>query len=288
MTVVAGSIGVHLKFADRLSENSRRTNANDDRDPETITNEDVSSETTVDAPQKASRKGRLDFSTEMNDINSHLTPGLVKLLNDSIVINSTAFEGTDETGAEGGFVGSKTETALMSFGQKMNWAHYKEVREKAKVVQMIPFSSERKSMGVVVELEGGKGYRLMLKGASEVLAKASTRHVVVEENGSSASSDSTEVATAEFNEETRSNISRTIIFYACQSLRTIALCSKDFPSWPPPGVKLNDAGEVSFDDLFHDLNLIAITAIEDPLREGVAEAVATCQRAGVMVKMCTG
>lgn len=287
MTVVAGSIGVHLKFADRLAENSRRTNANDDRDPETITNEDISSETTGDASQKASRKGRLDFSTEMNDINSHLTPSLVKLLNDSIVINSTAFEGTDETGAEGGFVGSKTETALMAFGQKMNWAHYKEVREKAKIVQMIPFSSERKSMGVVVELEGGKGYRLMLKGASEVLAKASTRHVVVEENGSS-SSDSIEVPTAEFNEETRSNISRTIIFYACQSLRTIALCSKDFPSWPPPGVNLNDAGEVSFEDLFHDLTLIAITAIEDPLREGVAQAVATCQKAGVMVKMCTG
>lgn len=288
MTVVAGSIGVHLKFADHLAENSKRTNANDDRDPETITNEDVSSESTVEA-QAASRKGRLDFSTDMNDINSHVTPALAKLLNDSIVINSTAFEGTDETGAEGGFVGSKTETALMTFGQKMGWKHYKEVREQAKIVQMIPFSSERKSMGVVVELEGGKGYRLMLKGASEVLAKASSHHVIVEENNAASSStDTAEIPTAEFNEETRSNISRTIIFYACQSLRTIALCSKDFPSWPPPGVKTNEEGEVNFDDLFQDLTLIAITAIEDPLREGVAKAVATCQKAGVMVKMCTG
>ncbi|KIO19304.1 hypothetical protein M407DRAFT_31054 [Tulasnella calospora MUT 4182] len=37
-----------------------------------------------------------------------------------------------------------------------------------------------------------------------------------------------------------------------------------------------------------DLTLIAITAIEDPLREGVDQAVADCQRAGVSVRMCTG
>ena len=32
MAVVAGSVGVHLKFADRLAENAQRTNANDDED----------------------------------------------------------------------------------------------------------------------------------------------------------------------------------------------------------------------------------------------------------------
>ena len=34
--------------------------------------------------------------------------------------------------------------------------------------------------------------------------------------------------------------------------------------------------------------LIAITGIEDPLRDGVRDAVAKCHRAGVTVKMCTG
>jgi Ca2+-transporting ATPase len=37
-----------------------------------------------------------------------------------------------------------------------------------------------------------------------------------------------------------------------------------------------------------DLTLIAITGIEDPLREGVREAVAKCKNAGVRVMMCTG
>lgn len=37
-----------------------------------------------------------------------------------------------------------------------------------------------------------------------------------------------------------------------------------------------------------DLTLIGITGIEDPLREGVREAMADCNKAGVRVKMCTG
>ncbi|GAA6015853.1 hypothetical protein JCM10207_008818 [Rhodosporidiobolus poonsookiae] len=285
MTVVAGSIGVHLKFVKGLEENSARTNANDDRDPEAVTAAE-DNEKAVAAPEAKPRAGRLDFSTDATEIGKHVSPALQKLLNDSIVINSTAFEGTDEHGAEGGFVGSKTETALMTFAQNQGWPHYKAVRDGARVVQMVPFSSERKCMGVVVERDDGKGYRLYLKGASEVLARLSNRHVIVEENG--AESAEGEVPTAEFDDETRANINRTIIFYACQSLRTIALCSRDFEQWPPAKVETDDEGQVAFESLAQDLTLIGVTAIEDPLREGVAKAVATCQRAGVQVKMCTG
>ncbi|GAA5987579.1 hypothetical protein JCM10908_002015 [Rhodotorula pacifica] len=302
MSVVAGSIGVHLKFAQRLSENSKRTNANDDRDPEQLSADMPSDDSAPSSPTSSNetaavppkRKGRLDFSSDMAEINQHVSPGLRKLLNDSIVINSTAFEGTDEHGAEGGFVGSKTETALMSFAQAQGWPHYRTVREQAQVVQTVPFSSERKCMGVVIRLPNGK-YRLFLKGASEVLARLATRHVIVQEDGVSSDKatsftqdDDDEVPTAEFDEETRGNITRTIIFYACQSLRTIALCSRDFESWPPANTEANEEGEVAFEDLARDLTLIGVTAIEDPLREGVAKAVATCQGAGVMVKMCTG
>lgn len=193
MSVVAGAIGVHLKFADRLAENAARTNANDDVD--------VDSKVTPE-----SRKGRTDFSTDMKDINQHFNPALVKLLNDSIAINSTAFEGTDEHGEVGGFVGSKTETALLSFAKNLGWNDYKSTREEAKIVHMIPFSSERKAMGVVIQLPSG-AYRLMLKGASEVLAKICNRHVVVSENYVAGSSTDTEtIDTTEFTDETRSNI----------------------------------------------------------------------------------
>lgn len=43
-----------------------------------------------------------------------------------------------------------------------------------------------------------------------------------------------------------------------------------------------------YDSICQDLTLLAITAIEDPLRPGVTNSVIACQGAGVAVKMCTG
>lgn len=61
-------------------------------------------------------------------------------------------------------------------------------------------------MGVVIELPGG-GYRLLIKGASEVLAKISNRHVVVVSEGLKEVESGT-VRTEDFTDETRSNISQ--------------------------------------------------------------------------------
>lgn len=286
MSVVAGTIGVHLKFADRLAENRQRSNANADLEEEAEdvdgVKEDEEKLSTPPPSPSRRRRGRLDFSCDMANVNEHLSPPLRELLNQSISINSTAFEGTDEHGNQGTFVGSKTETALLTFARGLEWDDYKRVRDGADVVQMVPFSSDRKSMGVVIK--HGKGYRILLKGASEVLAKLCTRHVVVDENVSTGD----ELKVHDFTDETRANISRSIIFYANQSLRTIALCSADVPVWPPPGAKVDAQGEVSYEDFARDLTLVAITAIEDPLREGVSKSVATCQKAGVAVKMVTG
>jgi Ca2+-transporting ATPase len=97
-----------------------------------------------------------------------------------------------------------------------------------------------------------------------------------------------EIETKAINEITKDNISRTIIFYANQMLRTIALCYRDFESWPPVGVHFHSADEVPYEELSRDMTLVAITSIEAPLCPGVREAVATCHHAGVTIKMCTG
>lgn len=46
--------------------------------------------------------------------------------------------------------------------------------------------------------------------------------------------------------------------------------------------------QVFFEDVSQNLTLIGITGIEDPLRDGVRQAVIKCHHAGVTVKMCTG
>ena len=201
------------------------------------------------------------------------------------------------------YLSGARQKRLLKFAKDLGWANYKDIREAANVVLMIPFSSERKSMGCVVRLPDGV-HRLFMKGASEILMRKSTRHVVVRDGVNDVPGGSG-VETAPIGEYEEDNISRTITFYASQTLRTIALCYRDFRSWPPKGEPLMDDLEVFFfscltsrpltgpwqveyDNLATDLTLIGITGIEDPLREGVREAVAKCKNAGVRVTMCTG
>lgn len=51
---------------------------------------------------------------------------------------------------------------------------------------------------------------------------------------------------------------------------------------------LIDTAQVPYEDLAQDLTLIGVVGVEDPLRDGVTDAVADCLKAGVSVKMCTG
>ncbi|KAG2017681.1 calcium-transporting ATPase [Coprinopsis cinerea AmutBmut pab1-1] len=269
MTVVAGSVGVHCKFVRRLEENAARTNAD---------------EVEKSSSGAVAIKSRKDFSLDQAELNTALPPSVRDLFNEAIAVNSTAFEDVDPESGETVFIGSKTETALLQFAKELGWANFKQTRDAAEVVQMVPFSSERKAMGVVIKLPNG-GYRFYAKGASEILTRRCVNHIVVQKNGAE-NSDIVEVT--EIDEAAQQNISRTIIFYANQTLRTIALCYRDFPSWPPAGSNLNEEHEVPYEELAQELTLIGITGIEDPLREGVRDSVTKCHRAGVSVKMCTG
>ncbi|KAI0925597.1 hypothetical protein AcV5_008291 [Taiwanofungus camphoratus] len=275
MTVVAGAVGIHCKFVHRLEDNASRTNAGERPAHECA------------GTSEGARKHTEDFSIDQNQLNDVLSGPARDLFNSAIAVNSTAFEDTDAESGERVFVGSKTETALLKFAKENGWADYKATRESAQIVQMIPFSSARKAMGVVVKMPDGR-WRLHLKGASEILTKKCSKHVVVRQDGKAPERAGDEVETREIDELAGDNISRTTIFYANQTLRAIALCYRDFESWPPKGSRFSAEDEVEYDDLAEDLTLIGITGIEDPLREGVREAVADCHKAGVTVKMCTG
>ena len=233
MTVVAGSVGIHAKFVKRLSENSGRSNVG----------EEPGLHETPEQKERR-RKHPDDFAIDQSELNTVLSPALRKCFNEAVCVNSTAFEDTDEKSGERVFVGSKTETALLKFAKELGWTEYHIARQNAEIVQMIPFSSERKAMGVVVKVRDGL-WRVYLKGASEILTKKCTRHVVVGRPGEVVKDvDEDEVETREIDAVARDNISRTIIFYANQTLRTIALCYRDLDSWPPKKLDVSDADEV--------------------------------------------
>jgi len=221
MTVVAGSIGVHAKFVRNLDENRRRAGEEEKNGPNSR-----------------------DFAIDMSNLNATLTPQLVELLNASVSVNSTAFQDVDPESGAPVFIGSKTETALLKFAKSLGWADYKGIRDAANIIQMIPFSSERKAMGCVVRLPDGV-HRLYIKGASEILTQKCTRHVVVNRDGPNENAGGSGIETAPIGDLEEDNISRTITFYASQTLRTIALCYRDFGRWPPDYVQLLDNEEVT-------------------------------------------
>lgn len=202
------------------------------------------------------------------------------LILQSCAINSTAFEGEED--GKSTFIGSKTETAILTMAkEQLGMGPVAEERNGVEVVQLIPFDSDRKCMGVVIRLASGT-YRLLVKGAAEILLEKVTSELV--DTAGEA------LQQCALTESSRARVSASIGEFAGHSLRTIALLYKDFQQWPPLGARsMDEDGKAAlFEDVFCDMTLLAVIGIQDPLRDGVTKAVKQCQDAGVKVRMVTG
>lgn len=198
-----------------------------------------------------------------------------ELIVQSVAINSTAFEGEENN--EVVFIGSKTETALLQLAKSYLGLHsLAEIRANEHVIQMMPFDSSKKCMGAVLKLRSG-GYRLVVKGASEILLDYCSHHA-----------DFKTLMTEPLSEAHSQSLRSTINEYASRSLRTIGLVYKDYQYWPPSNVEVSSGGSVEFGSLLRDLIFLGVVGIHDPVRPGVPEAVRKAQHAGVTVRMVTG
>ena len=263
MSTVAGILGTTARFGERKSP-------------------DTSASTSPDSPTKGrivpAERDSQDAST--SHFVSILADDVKELLKQSIAVNSTAFESEDDSGQEV-FVGSKTETALLSFARDhLAMGSVTEERANANVVQFVPFDSARKSMAAVVKIDE-KRYRMFVKGASEILLGRCTKIV---------QDPTREVSEKDITAECVECLEQIIGAYASRSLRTIGLLYRDFEQWPPRGVPLqeDDRTLAVFDKVFKEMVFLGVVGIQDPLRDGVADAVRVCQHAGVKVRMVTG
>ncbi|KAG0228406.1 hypothetical protein B0O80DRAFT_384299 [Mortierella sp. GBAus27b] len=263
MTIVAGTLGINTRFIADVGEG------------------EINQRATIPINKNA---------IMMKQLPVNLSTAVTRLLHETIAINSSAFESEDDKGNLS-FIGSKTEVALLDFSKKIGGPEYRKLREAAPITHLYPFSSERKSMATIVQM-GPKKFRLHAKGASEIIMKRCTKVIHLASSEQTPLSDSdrnAEITELELNADLQTQIHKTIVSYATQSLRTIGIAYRDFESWPPAGVELNDDGEVPFSAVAEDgLTLVGVVGIEDPLRDGVPEAVQACQRAGVFVRMVTG
>ncbi|KAL8935969.1 MAG: hypothetical protein Q9216_005168 [Gyalolechia sp. 2 TL-2023] len=245
MTVVAGLLGTEINFARDIEMSS--------------------DDTTI-----------LTLATAFGKLSQNVR----SLLLQSVAINSTAFEGEEEGKAT--YIGSKTETALLTMAKEfLGMGPVAEERAGVEVVQLFPFDSDRKCMGVVVRLASGS-YRLLVKGAAEIMLQHATQEL--------ANVSEEPLEPVELSESASMRVSANIDDFATQSLRTIAMLYKDFPQWPPAGVETleEDKSMASFEAVFLDMVFLGVVGIQDPLRDGVAYSVKRCQDAGIVVRMVTG
>ncbi|KXN66635.1 calcium-translocating P-type ATPase, partial [Conidiobolus coronatus NRRL 28638] len=235
----------------------------------------------------------------IDELKAALPSDVLNLLIDGISVNSTAFETKDESGAVS-FQGSKTECALLGLTKDLGSVPVAEIRHNYPLVQVWPFSSARKTMSTIVKVTKDKQtfYRLLVKGASEIVLNKCNKLIEIREaklQNPPEYFEEPNFMTRKIDQQTKTALGQRISEYAHQSLRTIGLAMHDITLTE---VQMDHLENLDEDDsakfweevLLNESNwtLIGIVGIEDPLRDGVTEAVESCRRAGVIVRMVTG
>ena len=184
-----------------------------------------------------------------------LKQGDEALLDTAIALNSTA-ELND-----GKPIGNPTESALLLW-LDAHGKDYEELRKQVNVLKQLPFSTERKMMATLAEVDG-ETY-LFVKGAPEIVMKK----CIIE--------DRMQRQSAEELDE-----------WQHKAMRTLAFAYKKIEVSIMRTSRTSTAEVVALLDA-NDLQLQAIAAIADPIRPDVPAAVQECRHAGIEVKVVTG
>ena len=178
------------------------------------------------------------------------------LIAEGIATNSTAFLEEKGENEKPSGVGNPTEIALLLWLNAQG-KNYMPLREQAKIVNQLTFSTERKYMATLVDSPIQGKRVLYIKGAPEIVIRKCQLS-------------SQEVTS--FNEQ--------LLAYQNKAMRTLGLAYKYIPEGASEDCSelVNEGG----------LTFLGIFAISDPIRPDVPDAVKKCQSAGISVKIVTG
>lgn len=179
-----------------------------------------------------------------------------RLIETAIAVNSTAQ--LDLSDPERPTVlGNPTEGALLLW-MRAAGVDYRAIRESAKVVRELPFTTERKYMATVIAEPDGRE-RLFVKGAPEIVLALSS--------GVSGG-------------VSRDKIEELLLGYQRKAMRTLGFATCVLPAGAEGiGEKGVEAPELEF---------MGVVAIADPVRADVPDAIRECLDAGIAIKIVTG
>ena len=178
------------------------------------------------------------------------------MIAEGIATNSTAFLEEKEGEGKPSGVGNPTEVALLLWLNEQGM-DYISLRNQAKTVNQLTFSTERKYMATLVDSSVLNTRVLYVKGAPEiVMGKCNLEESRVKQ----------------YNEQ--------LLAYQNQAMRTLGVAYKVIPE-----NSSTDCAELVKEG---GLTFMGIFAISDPIRPDVPDAVKKCQSAGIRVKIVTG
>ena len=177
---------------------------------------------------------------------------------ESMALNSTAqLDFTDPDCPS--VLGNPTEGALLLWLYE-HGTDYRELRENSTIVDQLPFNTERKYMATVVDSALMPGRRILyVKGAPEIV------FAMCRTMGEGA---------------TRERIENQLLDYQNHAMRTLGFA-----------FQMLDTGDVAISNgrvTATRLHFIGITAIADPVRSDVPDAIKECLDAGINIKIVTG
>lgn len=203
---------------------------------------------------------------QVHEANFFAGDSVDSLVAEGIAVNSTANlnreEGTVKT------IGNPTEAALLLWLDRQG-VDFQPLRDGAKMVSQLTFSTERKYMATVVESPVLGKKVLYVKGAPEIVLGLCNR---VTMPGGKYSTVENERPAIEAKLLEYQNMAMRTLGFACQVL------DESDSDTPYENGRLHGA----------DLTFLGFVAISDPVRSDVPEAVQSCIAAGVDVKIVTG
>ena len=188
------------------------------------------------------------------------------LIRAGVLCNTAKLVPPSETQKYWNIIGDPTEGALLVLSGKAGFDIDRE-REAYPHEKRFPFESVRKRMSSIHRMGDGTSCALFIKGAPKEVLELSTQIILSEK-------------VVELTSSKRAEINEQIDQLAREGLRVLGFASRP--------ITASDVKEATAQTVERDLVFIGATAMYDPPRPEVKDAIAQCRKAGIRVVMITG